>query len=304
MELSRRHFFRRLWSTGDRTQEERLARYAALESFARTQLLPYDFSLTDEQLSAMQAGVRFHLKATRDNELFAPEICVKLQKIVDAMIGALAAGTLPEAGSGIQTVPNRTAKPPCGHVAAFLNERATPAQIDALRARFGIQDLKALEARLETEIHSWVNGQTNEELLQYDREFDSRTRLCTAFVLVLDIPRFSWNLRKFKNIEKFSSTSAMKSCRLAPARVPSAEPGSKSGDWIDHSSMESDIHVRLALKQTDSKLLRAIEEAILRLDQGVYGICMECEEEIAPARLDAVPWTRVCINCKERQGKS
>ena len=67
--------------------------------------------------------------------------------------------------------------------------------------------------------------------------------------------------------------------------------------------MESDIHVQLALKQTDSKLLRAIEEAILRLDQGVYGICMDCEEEIAHARLDAVPWTRVCIECKERQGK-
>jgi RNA polymerase-binding transcription factor len=90
----------------------------------------------------------------------------------------------------------------------------------------------------------------------------------------------------------------------APGRAPSIEPGSKSGDWIDHSSMESDIHVRLALQQTDSKLLRAIEEAILRLDQGVYGICMDCEEEIAAARLDAVPWTRVCINCKERQGKS
>jgi DnaK suppressor protein len=89
----------------------------------------------------------------------------------------------------------------------------------------------------------------------------------------------------------------------APARVPSAEPGSKRGDWIDHSSEESDIHVRLALKQTDSKLLRAIEEAILRLQQGVYGICMECEEEIAPARLSAVPWTRVCIQCKERQDK-
>ena len=89
----------------------------------------------------------------------------------------------------------------------------------------------------------------------------------------------------------------------APARTPSTEPGSKSGDWIDHSSMESDIHVRLALKQTDSKLLRAIEEAIVRLDQGVYGICMDCEEEIAHARLDAVPWTRVCIECKERQGK-
>ncbi len=86
-----------------------------------------------------------------------------------------------------------------------------------------------------------------------------------------------------------------------PARTPATEPGSKSGDWIDQSSQESDLHVHLAMKQTDTKLLRAIEEAIHRLDQGTYGICMDCEEEIRPARLDAVPWTRVCIKCKERQ---
>ena len=87
----------------------------------------------------------------------------------------------------------------------------------------------------------------------------------------------------------------------APARTPPSEPGSKSGDWIDQSSQESDLHVRLAIKQTDSKLLRAIEEAIHRIDQGTYGICMECEGDIAPARLEAVPWTRVCIACKAKQ---
>ena len=87
----------------------------------------------------------------------------------------------------------------------------------------------------------------------------------------------------------------------APARTPATEPGSKSGDWIDQSSQENDLHVRLALKQTDHKLLRAIEDAIHRIDQGIYGICMECENEIAPARLGAVPWTRVCIDCKSKQ---
>jgi DnaK suppressor protein len=86
-----------------------------------------------------------------------------------------------------------------------------------------------------------------------------------------------------------------------PVRTPPTEPGSKSGDWIDQSSQESDLHVRLALKQTDHKLLRAIEEAIHRIDQGTYGICMDCENEIAPARLEAVPWTRVCIDCKAKQ---
>ena len=48
----------------------------------------------------------------------------------------------------------------------------------------------------------------------------------------------------------------------------------------------------------------AIEEAIHRIEHSTYGICMECENEIAPARLEAVPWTRVCIECKAKQQQS
>jgi DnaK suppressor protein len=106
------------------------------------------------------------------------------------------------------------------------------------------------------------------------------------------------NLQKYRNILESKRNELQHS---EPARTPASEPGSKSGDWIDQSSQESDLHVRLALKQTDSKLLRAIEEAIHRLDQGVYGICMDCENEIPALRLDAVPWTRVCVNCKAKQ---
>jgi DnaK suppressor protein len=106
------------------------------------------------------------------------------------------------------------------------------------------------------------------------------------------------------NVKKYQDLLEKKRDDLiaaTPARTPPTEPGSKSGDWIDQSSQESDLHVRLALKQTDTKLLRAIEEAIHRIEQGTYGICMECENEIAPARLEAVPWTRVCIECKAKQ---
>jgi DnaK suppressor protein len=106
------------------------------------------------------------------------------------------------------------------------------------------------------------------------------------------------------NVKKYQDLLEKKRDDLiaaTPARTPPSEPGSKSGDWIDQSSQESDLHVRLALKQTDAKLLRAIEEAIHRIEQGTYGICVECENEIAPARLEAVPWTRVCIECKAKQ---
>ena len=108
----------------------------------------------------------------------------------------------------------------------------------------------------------------------------------------------SSNVKKYKDILETKRDELL---AATPARTPSTEPGSKSGDWIDQSSQENEIHVRLALKQTDSKLLRAIEEAIHRIDNSTYGICLECENEIAHARLEAVPWTRVCIDCKAKQ---
>ena len=62
----------------------------------------------------------------------------------------------------------------------------------------------------------------------------------------------------------------------------------------------NEVHIQLKLKQTDAKILQAIEGALRRIDEGTYGVCRDCGEEIAEARLTAIPWTRVCI-CKEKQ---
>ena len=48
-------------------------------------------------------------------------------------------------------------------------------------------------------------------------------------------------------------------------------------------------------------ILQAIEEALWRIERGTYGVCRDCGGPIAPARLNAIPWTRVCISCKEKQ---
>jgi DnaK suppressor protein len=47
------------------------------------------------------------------------------------------------------------------------------------------------------------------------------------------------------------------------------------------------------------KLLREIADALHRMDQGAYAVCMECDEPISPKRLDAVPWARYCVTCQE-----
>jgi DnaK suppressor protein len=75
----------------------------------------------------------------------------------------------------------------------------------------------------------------------------------------------------------------------------------RHGDFVDQASDDNEVHVNLRLLQIDAKLLRAIEAAIERIDDGSYGICAICEGEIGVARLQAVPWTSVCIACKEKK---
>ena len=83
------------------------------------------------------------------------------------------------------------------------------------------------------------------------------------------------------------------------------------GDLADRSAAAIEAEISMQLKQTDAKLLRAINEALERIDNGTYGMCTECQDEpqqlcetcpeIPPARLRAVPWTKVCAAVKEKQ---
>jgi DnaK suppressor protein len=75
----------------------------------------------------------------------------------------------------------------------------------------------------------------------------------------------------------------------------------RQGDMADQASGNNEVHIHLKLKQTDAKILQAIEEALHRIDRGTYGVCRDCGEPIADARLNAIPWTRSCISCKEKQ---
>jgi RNA polymerase-binding protein DksA len=81
----------------------------------------------------------------------------------------------------------------------------------------------------------------------------------------------------------------------------SMDVNSRQGDLADQASGNNEVHIALKLKQTDAKILQAIEEALYRMEKGSYGICRDCGDPIAAARLEAIPWTRVCITCKQKQ---
>jgi DnaK suppressor protein len=79
------------------------------------------------------------------------------------------------------------------------------------------------------------------------------------------------------------------------------ETNSRQGDLADQANGTNEVHIQLKLRQVDAKILQAIEEALERIEKGTYGVCRDCGERIADARLNAIPWTRVCIHCKEKQ---
>jgi DnaK suppressor protein len=74
--------------------------------------------------------------------------------------------------------------------------------------------------------------------------------------------------------------------------------GEPSGDIYDQASSERDRELGLLLGDRDREKLHAIDEALLRINEGEYGICEECEEEIPLGRLKAMPFARHCVKCK------
>jgi DnaK suppressor protein len=108
------------------------------------------------------------------------------------------------------------------------------------------------------------------------------------------------------NLEAFREALLQKKHELAGAGgirplQATMENNSRQGDMADQASGNNEVHIALKLRQTDAKILQAIEEALQRIEKGTYGICRDCGEPIAEARLLAIPWTRVCISCKEKQ---
>lgn len=73
----------------------------------------------------------------------------------------------------------------------------------------------------------------------------------------------------------------------------------KSPDALDEVQNAAERELAIRNLDRESNLLRNVRAALRRIDEGMYGICVHCEEEISPKRLNAVPWTPYCIGCQE-----
>lgn len=71
-------------------------------------------------------------------------------------------------------------------------------------------------------------------------------------------------------------------------------------DPTDRANLETDRNFLLRIRDRERKLIGKIKEALARIDDGTFGICEECGEEISEERLKARTMTTLCIDCKTK----
>lgn len=71
-----------------------------------------------------------------------------------------------------------------------------------------------------------------------------------------------------------------------------------AADPLDRAANEASRYSAAAMSERDKGMAEAIRDALQRIEDGSYGLCAGCEEEIAPKRLLAVPWAILCVPCQ------
>jgi RNA polymerase-binding transcription factor len=78
----------------------------------------------------------------------------------------------------------------------------------------------------------------------------------------------------------------------------------KSADALDEVQHASERELAIRNLDRESHLLRNVRSALRRIEDGSFGTCQHCEEEISPKRLAAVPWAQFCIQCQEQADRN
>lgn len=109
-------------------------------------------------------------------------------------------------------------------------------------------------------------------------------------------------LKRFKTMLEESRESLLQSARRTLMEESTFDTDDLP-DEIDLASSEYNQSMVFRLRDREKFLLKKIEKALGRIDEGTFGICERCEEDISLKRLEARPVTTLCIRCKEEQEK-
>jgi DnaK suppressor protein len=102
-------------------------------------------------------------------------------------------------------------------------------------------------------------------------------------------------LRRFKELLEGELDAA--ALRVAQSRQHLSVD--HSADALEETCLNLDRDLAFASLSQDSDVLREIRAALTRIGDGNFGTCVSCGDEIGAKRLNAVPWTPLCIHCQE-----
>ena len=108
------------------------------------------------------------------------------------------------------------------------------------------------------------------------------------------------DLKKFKSMLEESKRQLLASAKKTLTEEASFDTDDLP-DEIDQASSEYTQSMIFRLRDREKFLLAKIDKALARVENGTFGICEKCEEEISVKRLEARPVTTLCIRCKEDQ---
>jgi DnaK suppressor protein len=72
-------------------------------------------------------------------------------------------------------------------------------------------------------------------------------------------------------------------------------------DIADKASNSYAKEFLFSLSNSERELLQLMDDALTRIEDKRFGVCISCEEEMNQKRLDAVPWAKHCLSCQEKQ---
>jgi len=106
-------------------------------------------------------------------------------------------------------------------------------------------------------------------------------------------------LRKFKKIFNSQKESLIFNDRIV--REDFSVNLDDRYDEVDQASTDVEQSMRMRLRNRETLYIKKLEEALMRIEEGTFGLCEECDEDIELRRLEARPTATLCVSCKEEQ---
>lgn len=113
-------------------------------------------------------------------------------------------------------------------------------------------------------------------------------------------------MKKFEKLLRAEREHLSKGIRTIGDDVLQAaelERGADLTSFAEAGTDSNDRETALRLASGESQMLRAVDEALLRIEKGTYGVCVECEKPIPVKRLEVFPAAQRCVACKTKLEK-